>query len=57
MTEPCQNNGTCSSDVAGYSCNCTELWTGTNCTISLYNPPANCTTPLVNNSLAGISYR
>uniref|UniRef100_A0A914XAX6 EGF-like domain-containing protein n=1 Tax=Plectus sambesii TaxID=2011161 RepID=A0A914XAX6_9BILA len=35
---PCQNNGTCLNTVGGATCNCTELWTGANCTIPLCPP-------------------
>ncbi|KAL8563415.1 hypothetical protein ACOMHN_054777 [Nucella lapillus] len=31
-TNPCQNNGTCNATLGGYTCECTQGWTGTNCT-------------------------
>ena len=37
-TNPCRNNGTCINLVNDYSCNCTNNWTGRNCSIC----PLNC---------------
>ena len=28
---PCQNGGTCSNENGGYSCKCTNGWTGDTC--------------------------
>ncbi|XP_031565288.1 uncharacterized protein LOC116300545 [Actinia tenebrosa] len=37
-SSPCQNNGACIDTVHGFSCNCTDDWTGEFCTI--YQNPA-----------------
>ena len=29
---PCENGGTCDDEVNGFTCQCTEQWTGTVCT-------------------------
>ncbi len=36
-SNPCQNDGTCTDDVASFSCNCTDAWIGTTCSICEYS--------------------
>ena len=31
LSSPCQNGGTCTDDVNGYTCVCDAGYTGTNC--------------------------
>ena len=31
LSSPCQNGGTCTDDVNGYTCACDAGYTGTNC--------------------------
>ncbi|KAK2160092.1 hypothetical protein LSH36_140g00016 [Paralvinella palmiformis] len=31
LSSPCQNGGTCTDEVNGYSCTCVAGFTGTNC--------------------------
>jgi len=31
LTQPCQNGGTCTNQINTRECNCTDQWTGTNC--------------------------
>ena len=34
--DPCQNGGICNDHVNGYTCNCTDGYTGTHCETGKY---------------------
>ena len=36
QSSPCLNGGTCTDLISGYSCSCTDSYTGTNCTRRTY---------------------
>ena len=36
LSQPCRNNGTCIDDIAGYTCNCQQGYSGTTCEISKF---------------------
>lgn len=44
-SDPCQNGGTCRRREGGYTCSCSEAFTGTNCDVSIDKLPP-CTTDL-----------
>lgn len=33
---PCENSGNCTNEADDFRCNCTEQWTGKNCSVGRY---------------------